>query len=141
MENISQSEIDWTIIPENRYTPILDKDMMNIDSQLDEWENVVEDDVVDNTATRHAALQTPYCASSLFSYIFFALLNFNVVHLVVGDRKTCRVHGFYDAMLQRGNGPPLCRPLSIRILNGNPPGSRLALRLDPTTFGRYLYCV
>jgi hypothetical protein len=43
--NKSPSAIDWTIIPNIPNTSILDK-YMNIDSQLDKWEDVVEDDVV-----------------------------------------------------------------------------------------------
>lgn len=70
MANKSPSEIDWTIIPENPDTPILDEDMMNIDSQLDEWENVVEDDVVDNTAA-HASMQTTIlCVILIFLHFF-----------------------------------------------------------------------
>jgi hypothetical protein len=43
--NKSPSAIDWTIIPNIPDASILDE-YMNIDSQFDEWEDVVEDDAV-----------------------------------------------------------------------------------------------
>lgn len=77
--NKSSSEIDWAIIPDNPDTPMLD-DYMNTDLQLDEWEDVVEDDVVinmqdemDKTATRHATLQTTIlCVILIFLTFFFS---------------------------------------------------------------------
>jgi hypothetical protein len=95
-------------------------------------------DEMDKTTARHATLQTTILCVILIFLLFFSFLNFTVVHLVAAERATCRAHGFYDAKLQRGNGPPLCRPLSTRILNGNPPALPLALRLNLTPSGRYL---
>ena len=139
--NKSPSAIDWTIIPNNPDTPTLDE-YMNIDSELDEWEDVVEDDIVtdmqdemDKTAARHATLQTTILYVILIPYFFFSLLKFTAVHLVAAERAACWAHGFYDAGLPRRNGPPLCHPLSTRILNGNPPALRLALRLNLTSSG------
>jgi hypothetical protein len=82
--NKSPSDIDWTIIPNNPDTSNLDE-YMNIDSQLDEWEDVVEDDVVtdmqdetDQTAARHTTLQTTILCVILifllFSFLFSILL-------------------------------------------------------------------
>jgi len=62
--NKSPSAIDWTIIPDIPDTSILNEHM-NINSQLDEWEDVIEDDGVtdtrdemDKTTARHATLQS-----------------------------------------------------------------------------------
>jgi len=141
--NKSPSVIDWTIISNIPNAYILDE-YMNIDLQYDEWKDVVEDDVVtdmqdeiDKTVARHATLQTTilYVILIFLPFFFFSFLNSTVVHLVVAERATCRSHIFYDAKLQRGNGPPLCHPLSTRILNGNSPVLRLVLRLNLTLFG------
>jgi len=58
--NKSPSAIDWTIISDIPNTSILDE-YMNIDSQLNKWEDVVEDNVVidmqdEMTAAQHATL-------------------------------------------------------------------------------------
>jgi hypothetical protein len=66
------SAIDWTIIPDEH---------MNIDSQLDDWEDIVEDDAdiqgeVDKTAARHATLQTTILwVILIFLLFFFSLLS------------------------------------------------------------------
>ena len=138
--NKSPSAIDWTIVPDMPDTSILNE-YMNIDLQLNEWKDVVEDDVVtdiqgemDKTAARHATLQTTVLYVILI-FLIYSFLNFTVVHLVAAERAACRAHDFYDAKLQKGNGPPLCHPLSTRILNGNPRALRLALRPNLTSFG------
>jgi hypothetical protein len=76
--NKEPSAVDWTIIPDIPDTSIFDE-YMNIDSQLDEWEDVVEDDVdtdmqdeMDKTAARHATLQTTIrCVILIFLHFFF----------------------------------------------------------------------
>jgi hypothetical protein len=138
--NKSPSAIDWTIIPNMPDTSILDK-YININLQLNEWEDVIEDDVVtdiqgemDKTAAQHATLQTTILYIILIFLIYY-FLNFTVVHLVAAERAACHAHDFYDTKLQKGNGPPLCHSLSTCILNGNPRVLYLALRPNLTSFG------
>ena len=83
--NKSPSMIDWTIIPDIPDASILNE-YMNIDSQFDEWEDVIEDDAVtdmqdeiDKTVARHATLQTTILCVILiflpfFSFLFLILL-------------------------------------------------------------------
>ena len=115
---------------------------MDIDSQLDEWEGVVEDDLaIDEMGKKvvrdHTANHYDMCHSN-FPSLFFFFSQF-YCSAFGGSRKTaCNAHGFYDAKPQKGSGPLLCHPLLTHILNGNPPAFRLAPRFNLTTLGRYL---
>jgi hypothetical protein len=93
---------------------------MNIESQLDEWEDFVEDDLVtdmqdemdqDSGTTRYT--ENHHTVPQVYSGAFG------------GSRRSCASR----------SRPPLCHPLSTRILNGNSPVLRLALRLDLTSSG------
>jgi hypothetical protein len=77
--NKSPGVVDWTVIPDNLDTSILDE-YMDIDSQQNEWEDVVEDDLTidmqdgmdTTTAARHARLQTTItCVVPHFPALFF----------------------------------------------------------------------
>jgi hypothetical protein len=144
--NKSPGVIDWTVIPDNLDTSILDE-YMDIDSQQNEWKDVIEDDLTidmqdgmdTTTAARHARLQTTImCVVPHFPALFFSFLNCTVALLVAAGRAMCHARGFYDAVLLRESGTSLCHPLSIHILHGNPPVLRLAPRSIPTSYGQYL---
>jgi hypothetical protein len=79
--NKSPGVVDWTIIPNNPDASILDE-YMDVDShsQLDEWEDIVEEDItidmqgeMDNkTAVRHTSLQTMItCVIPIFLWFLF----------------------------------------------------------------------
>jgi len=77
----SLSEVDWTIIPDIPNTSILDE-YMNTVSQMDEWEDVVEDnlaidvhDEMDKTAARQTTLQTTITCIILIFLCLFSFLN------------------------------------------------------------------
>ena len=77
----SLSEVDWTIIPDIPNTSILDE-YMNTVSQMDEWEDVVEDDLaidvhdeMDKTAARQTILQTTIMCIILIFLCLFSFLN------------------------------------------------------------------
>jgi hypothetical protein len=85
--NKTPGVIDWTVIPDNPDTSILDE-YMDVDSQLNEWEDVVEEDLAigmqDETdkkmAARHASLQTTitcvvpiFCTSPPPPFFFFSI--------------------------------------------------------------------
>jgi len=63
LANKSPGVVDWTVIPDNPDTSILDE-YMDIDSQLDEWEDIVEEDITidmegemdKKMAARHSSL-------------------------------------------------------------------------------------
>ncbi len=76
----SLSEVDWTIIPDIPDTSILDK-YMNTVSQMDEWEDVVEDnlainvhDEMDKIVVQQTTLQTTITCVIL---IFLCLFSFH----------------------------------------------------------------
>ena len=92
--NKSPGVVDWTIIPDNPDTSFLDE-YMDIDLQLDEWEDVVEDDLTidmqdgtdKKTAARHASLQTTItCVVPLSCFILFSQSRCSSFG---GSRKSC----------------------------------------------------
>lgn len=95
--NKSPDVVDWTIIPDNLDTSTFNE-YMDIDLQLDEWEDVIEEDLTtdmrDETdkkmAARLASLQTTItCVVSIFLHFFSSFLNCAVtVALLVAARRT-----------------------------------------------------
>lgn len=95
--NKSPDVVDWTIIPDNLDTSTFNK-YMDIDLQLNEWEDVIEEDLTtdmrDETdkkmAARLASLQTTItCVVSIFLHFFSSFLNCTVtVALLVAARRT-----------------------------------------------------
>ena len=77
----SLSEVDWTIIPDIPNTSILDE-YMNTVSQMDEWEDVVEDnlainvhDEMDKIVVQQTTLQTTITCVILIFLCLFSFLN------------------------------------------------------------------
>ena len=77
----SPSEVDWTIIPDIPNTSILDE-YMNTVSQMDEWEDVVEDnlainvhDEMDKIVVQQTTLQTTITCVILIFLCLFSFLN------------------------------------------------------------------
>ncbi len=147
LANKSPGVVDWTVIPDNPDTSILDE-YMDIDSQLDEWEDIVEEDITidmegetdKKMAARHSSLQTTItCVVPTFLCFFFLFfLNCSVGLSVAAGRAMCRAHGFYGAVLLRESGALSYHPSLIHTLHGNPPVLCLAPRSIPTSFGQYL---
>jgi hypothetical protein len=90
--------VDWTIIPDNADTFAPDE-YMDVDLQLDEWEDVVEEDLtidiqdeVDRKmAARHTSLQTTItCVILIFlcNFFFFSQLAHHYCSSFGGSRKS-----------------------------------------------------
>lgn len=92
--NKPSSVIDWTIISDIPDATILNE-YMNINSQVDEWEDVIEDDGItdmqdemDKTAVRDATLQTTIlCVILIFLlFLFFSQIYYSAFG---GSKKSC----------------------------------------------------
>jgi hypothetical protein len=84
----SPSKVDWAIIPDIPEASILNK-YMNINSQMDEWEDVIENDVVinmqdkmDKTAAQQTTLQTT---------IMCVIFSFSIYYNAFSGCKKCYI--------------------------------------------------
>ena len=138
--NQAPGELDWEVIPENS----IYGDPMDVDPQLDEWEDVFEEDLgaegqtVGQKTMRHAELQSIITCvvillplSCISDYSVGLLVAAKISHIP-------SVHNFYADVLQKESGTLFCHYLSTHILNGGTAVQPPVPRLNRMSFGQYL---
>jgi hypothetical protein len=141
--NKSPGPIDWAIVPDIPTSC----DQMDIDSPLDEWEDIIEDDLgaegheaFGQMAARYTRMQS-IITCVVISSAFSTISEFPVGLLVAANDVLVQpAHDFFAVVQLSESGWLSCNPSSTLTLRGHAIVSP-ALRWNPIMFGQYLCLV